>query len=74
MEKRYKEGIAWGEAKDILFSLVNEKIEPFRQRYETIKEDKSYLENVLVEGAVKARQEASKVLEKVRSSIGIRRF
>ena len=74
MEKRYREGIAWGEAKDILFSLVNEKIEPFRQRYEAIKEDKSYLENVLVEGAVKARQEASKVLEKVRSSIGIRRF
>jgi tryptophanyl-tRNA synthetase len=74
MKNRYKEGVGWGEAKDILFSLVNEKIEPFRQHYEAIKEDKSYLENILVEGAVKARQEASKVLEKVRSLVGIRRF
>ena len=74
MENRYREGVGWGEAKDILFSLVNEKIEPFRQHYELIKEDKSYLENILVEGAAKARREASEVLEKVRSSVGIRRF
>ena len=74
MEVRYGDGIGWGEAKDILFSLVEEKIKPFREKYSEIIKEKSYLENTLTEGSVKARQAASITLKNVRDAVGIKSF
>ena len=74
MGAKYKEGIGWGEAKDILFSLINSKVKPFREAYKIIIEDRVYLESVLSEGAGKAREAASEIIKAVRKAVGIKQF
>ena len=74
LEVRYQKGIGWGEAKDILYSELESKIEPIRERYELIRHDKRHLEHILIEGAVKAREVSSKIISDVREAVGIKGF
>lgn len=71
---RYQEGIGWGEAKDILYSQVESKIQPFREDYDVIRNDKKQLEDILIAGATKARVVAQKVVADVREAVGIKAF
>jgi len=72
MRKEFENGIAWGEAKKRLFELVNDEIKDARERYNELMEDPAYIEKVLQEGAVKAREHSSALLAKVKHAIGIR--
>ena len=69
---RYRAGIGWGEAKDILFHKIDDEIAPMRERYLELMNDPKALEEILQFGAVKARRHAQKQLDKVRRAIGIR--
>ncbi|MBC8375624.1 MAG: tryptophan--tRNA ligase [FCB group bacterium] len=55
-----------GELADSLVAFL----EPFQQRYDKIMGDKGYLSGVLDEGAIRARQMASKTISKVYRKLG----
>lgn len=72
LRKRFEAGIAWGEAKEILFNQINDEIAPFRKRYHELMANPKQLEEILQFGANKACREASKRMDKVRKAIGIK--
>ena len=71
MRKAFVEGIAWGEAKKQLFELINDEIAPARARYDELMADPGYVEEVLQQGASRARQESVELITKVREAVGI---
>jgi tryptophanyl-tRNA synthetase len=71
MRQAFVDGIAWGEAKKQLFELVNGEISPARVRYNQLMEDPGHIEQVLQAGAEKAREHSTKIMQKVRESVGI---
>ncbi|MDH3747017.1 MAG: tryptophan--tRNA ligase [Gammaproteobacteria bacterium] len=72
--KRYAEGIAWGEMKQILFEYINDHITPARDKYERLTGDPAIVEAELRKGAARAREIAVPYLEEIRDAIGIRRL
>ena len=47
IQKAYDEGIAWGEAKEMLFNSINDELEPIRLKFEELKEDNDYINDLL---------------------------
>ena len=74
VEKRYADGIGWGEMKQTLFEHINETIKPAREEYERLIADPAAVEAELVKGAARAREIATPFLEEIRQAIGIRRL
>ena len=74
IEKRYAEGIAWGEMKQTLFEFINEHMKPVRDEYERLIADPAVVEIELQKGAVKAREVAVPTIAEIRSAIGIRKL
>lgn len=72
LAERYRRGIGWGEAKDILFHKINDEIAPMREKYLHLMNNPKELEEILQMGAVKARRYADKQLDKTRRATGIR--
>ena len=72
IEKRYAEGIAWGEMKQLLFEYINEHLRPAREEYERLLADPAVVEAELVKGANRAREIAGPYLDEIRHAIGIR--
>jgi tryptophanyl-tRNA synthetase len=67
-------GLAWGEAKRLLFEKINAEIAPARERYEALIARPAEVEDVLRSGAIRARETAREVLAKVRDAVGIGRL
>ena len=74
LQKLYDEGIAWGEAKKILFEELNSFLRPFNNEYSKIIKDKSYVEKTLIEGSEKALSISRPIIKEVRKAIGIKGF
>jgi tryptophanyl-tRNA synthetase len=72
MRQAYRDGIAWGEAKQQTFELINEELLPGRERYEALMAEPARIEETLKEGAEKARAWASPFLGRIREAVGIR--
>ena len=72
MEKRYKEGISWGEMKNILFEYLNEHLKFYRKDYQQFINDPTEVERELRKGAEKAREISVPFLDQIRSAVGIR--
>ncbi len=70
--KRYAEGIAWGEMKQVLFEYINEHIKPARDEYERLIADPGEVERQLLKGAERAREISVPYLDEIRHAIGIR--
>ena len=70
----YKEGVAWSEAKELLFELLENKIKPLRQNYKELIKDKANLEKTLLLGAEKALDISTPIINQVRKAVGIRSF
>ncbi len=68
----YKNGISWGDAKNKLFSLVNNEISPIREKYEQFSSNDKLLNELLHEGSIKARVLAKEKIAIVRELIGIK--
>ena len=66
----YKNGISWGDAKNKLFSLVNNEISPIRDKYEEFSTNDKLLNELLHEGSHKARVLAKEKIAMVRELIG----
>ena len=72
MRVRFAEGIGWGEAKKELYELVNEQLREPRERYNELLQDPARIENVLAEGAERARVESSELMRQLRDAVGIK--
>ncbi len=72
LAEHYCRGIGWGDAKEILFNKINSEIAPYRARYLELMNNPKELEEILQMGAVKARRQAQKQLDKTRRAIGIK--
>lgn len=70
----FREGVAWGEAKELLFELLENEIKPFRQNYLELIKDKTDLEKTLLLGAEKALDISTPIINQVRKAVGIRSF
>ncbi len=74
IEKKYAEGIAWGEMKQILFEYLNDHIKPARDEYQRLIDDPKIIEDELQKGALKAREISVPYIEEIRHAVGIRRL
>jgi len=69
---KYRGGnFGYGHAKLELFETVRDYMAPYREKYEAIKDDRAYLDDVLHDGAKRAGAVASGVLERARAACGL---
>ena len=64
--------MAWGEAKQRLFGLIDAQLAPMRQRYEEWMARPEEINDVLQIGARKARCVASPLIVRLRAAVGLR--
>ncbi len=64
-------GFGYGDFKQRLFDAYWEYFTPMRERRTELEADESYVNQVLTDGAERAREEASKVLTRVREAVGL---
>jgi len=68
----YADGIAWGDAKQMLFERIDREVAPMRDSYEALINDPGKLEDILQAGAVKARTLATPFMATLRQNVGLR--
>lgn len=72
MEANYRAGgYGYGHAKMDLLAALEETFGPYREKYEAIKDDEAYLEEVLARGAKKVRPVVEEVMDRVREASGL---
>jgi tryptophanyl-tRNA synthetase len=71
LQTAYDEGISWGDAKEKLFLKINSQLEPIRNKYDELYQDKNYINDVLHDGATKARSYAVEKISQIKEVIGI---
>ncbi|AOS78044.1 MULTISPECIES: tryptophan--tRNA ligase [Hydrogenophaga] len=72
LAKAYADGIAWGEAKQLLFERLDREIAPMREVYEGLIQDPARIEKTLKMGAAKARAIATPFTQRLRHAVGLR--
>ena len=72
LRQQYADGIAWGDAKQVLFERIDRELAPMRERYEHLIAHPAELEDILQAGAVKARKLATPFIKELRSAVGLR--
>jgi tryptophanyl-tRNA synthetase len=68
----YDSGIAWGDAKQLLFERIDREIAPMRERHDALVNNPVELEKILRNGAEKARVLAKPFLGELRAAVGLR--
>jgi tryptophanyl-tRNA synthetase len=72
VKQRYLQGgLAYSEIKNELYELLDSKFSDARDKYGMYMEDWEYLENILLQGAEKARKKSVPKIGKLRKAIGI---
>lgn len=71
MREEYKNGIAWGAAKQIVFEHLNEVLAEPRDRYNDLMAKPDQIEEVLADGAKRAREFSVPYLAQIREAVGI---
>lgn len=69
-----RDGLGWGEAKKRLADQIDAEIGPMRARYEDLMAHPAVLEEILQEGARKARLISVPFMERLRHAVGLRSF
>jgi tryptophanyl-tRNA synthetase len=64
-------GMGWGELKNELFEVLNRELGPLRAVYDALMEPDSELDQILADGAKRARAKAQPVLDGVRAAVGV---
>jgi tryptophanyl-tRNA synthetase len=72
MKQAYADGIAWGAAKQQCFELINSELKTARSAYEELISNPARIEEYLLEGAGKAREIATPLIQELRAAVGIR--
>ncbi len=72
MKERYlKGGTGYGQMKKELLEILVEYFRPYKERRKVFENDPGEVHRILQKGAVKTREAASVVLEKVREAVGL---
>lgn len=71
MTAMYKDGIGWGDAKQKLFEKINSVLAEPRERYNDLVAKPDAINDILAEGASKARVESSALMAQMREATGI---
>ena len=72
MAQAYADGIAWGDAKQMLFERIDREIAPMREQYQALINNPAQMDKILLAGADKARQLATPFMREVRHAVGLR--
>ncbi|MBS0507931.1 MAG: tryptophan--tRNA ligase, partial [Proteobacteria bacterium] len=72
MRRAYAHGIAWGEAKQLLFARIDREIAPMRARYDELMAHPERVEAALQIGAERARALARPFMQQLRGAVGLR--
>jgi tryptophanyl-tRNA synthetase len=72
MQAAYKNGIGWGDAKQMLFECIDQEIAPMREKYESLMGNPAQIEAILLKGADKARQIGTPFMQSLRRAVGLR--
>jgi tryptophanyl-tRNA synthetase len=72
MQDAYKNGIGWGDAKQMLFDRIDSEIAPMREKYESLMNNPAQIETILLKGAEKARQIGTPFMQSLRQAVGLR--
>jgi tryptophanyl-tRNA synthetase len=72
LAKAYADGIAWGDAKQLLFERLDAEIAPKRAIYDELIQDPGKIERTLQAGAHKARAIATPFTARLRHAVGLR--
>jgi tryptophanyl-tRNA synthetase len=73
LAQRYRAGgMGDGTAKQMLLEKIEAYFGPFRDKRKKLAADRGYVEDVLREGAKRARAEAEKTMDLVRSATGLK--
>ena len=65
-----KGGIGYGEAKELLYHEILNRFSINREKFFELTNNRGRVEELLLEGAIKARKQAQNVLKRVRSRVG----
>ncbi|WP_296447968.1 tryptophan--tRNA ligase [Rhodoferax sp. UBA5149] len=72
LRRAYADGIAWGDAKQLVFERIDREIAPMREAYLALLNDPAKIEAILLAGAARARQIATPFMGRLRSAVGLR--
>ena len=72
LRQAYADGIAWGEAKQLLFERIDREVAPMRENYQSLIANPARIEEILQAGAAKARQVATPFMGELRRAVGLR--
>ncbi|RYF68303.1 MAG: tryptophan--tRNA ligase [Comamonadaceae bacterium] len=72
LRKAYADGIAWGDAKQLLLERVDQVIAPMRAQYEELIHNPARIEATLLAGAERARALATPFMRELRGAVGLR--
>jgi tryptophanyl-tRNA synthetase len=72
MQDAYKNGIGWGDAKQMLFERIDSEIAPMREKYEYLMRNPVEVEAILLKGAAKARAICTPFMQSLRQAVGLR--
>lgn len=74
VRQAFADGIGWGEAKKQLFALINAELAPAREKYDALMQQPGIIEDILQNGAQKARAVAQPLMANVKEAVGISRL
>lgn len=72
LRKAYAEGIAWGDAKQVLVDRIDQEVAPLRERYEALMAEPQRIEDTLRAGGEKARVLSRALTSRLREAVGLR--
>ncbi|HSV80617.1 MAG TPA: tryptophan--tRNA ligase [Ramlibacter sp.] len=72
LRQAYADGIAWSDAKQLLFERIDREIAPMRARYDHLVSHPAEVEAILRAGAGKARQLATPFMAELGQAVGLR--
>ena len=72
LRQAYADGIAWADAKQMLFERIEREIAPMRASYDALMADPGKIEDILLAGAVKARKLSAPFAARLRHAVGLR--
>jgi tryptophanyl-tRNA synthetase len=74
LRKAYADGVAWGDAKQILLERIDREIAPMRETYQDLMNNPAKIEAILLAGAAKARKQATPFMASLRHAVGLRKL
>ena len=72
LRQQYAQGIAWGDAKQVVFERLDQEIAPMRARYDSLMADPAQIEQILRVGGERARALAVPLMKQLREAVGLR--